>query len=305
MERAIIALPPPATISERIRRFLFSPFRVKCLIVLRRVKDWLGRFPSPIQLPYGIWWLGGRGPLDNALSTEGFEKAETNFVQRLLRPGLTVLDIGAHHGLYTMIASKLVGRTGRVIAFEPSPRERKRLKRHIDVNSCSNVRVASIALGKTTKRENLYLASDGENWCNSLRPPSVETRSRLVEVQVRPLDDFLAESAISNVDFIKIDVEGAELDALAGAKRLLSSNLRPIFLIEVEDRRTNPWGYQAREIVRFLAVIGYHWFSLTEDGFPHPIASDQEKYDANLVAVPDERVSEFLKEIAIAPSSVH
>lgn len=299
----MIALPPPLTISERFRRFLFSPLRVKVLIVLRRVKEWLGRFASPIQLPYGIWWLGEGGPLDNALSAVGFEKAETNFVQRHLRPGLTVLDIGAHHGLYTMIASKLVGSRGRVIAFEPSPRERKRLKRHVHVNSCSNVRISEVALGKTTKRGNLYLADNEDNWCNSLRPPAVETKTKLVEVQVKTLDEFLAEFGIPQVDFVKMDVEGAEMEVLYGATKLLNSTSRPILLIEVEDRRTKPWGYQASDIVRFLAEIGYQWFSLTEDGLPHPIAPYQEKYDANLVAVPQENASKFHEEIMIGPSS--
>jgi hypothetical protein len=55
-----------------------------------------------------------------------FETAETGFVQKLLRPGITVLDVGAHHGLYTLLASRRVGRNGRVIAFEASPRECRR-----------------------------------------------------------------------------------------------------------------------------------------------------------------------------------
>jgi FkbM family methyltransferase len=302
MQKFIIALPPPSTASERVRRFLYSPLRVKLFILLRRVKDWLGCFPSPIQLPYGIWWLGEHGPLDNALSGEGFEKAETNFVQRYLRPGLTVLDIGAHHGLYTMLASKLIGASGRVIAFEPSPRERKRLKRHVHMNSCSNVCISEVALGNATKRENLYLAGNDDNWCNSMRPPAVRTETKLVEVQVKTLDEFLSESAISRVDFVKMDVEGAELEVLGGATKLLNSTFRPLLLVEVEDRRTAPWGYRASDIVRFLAGMGYLWFSITEDGSPNPIASDLDKYDVNLLAVPQEQVSKFQKEIIIRSS---
>lgn len=298
MEQAFTALPPPATISGRLRRIVHSPLRVKFLIVLRRVKDWLGRFPSPIQLPYGIWWLGEHGPLDNALCAQGFEKAETNFVQRYLKPGLTVLDIGAHHGFYTLIASKIVGRAGRVIAFEPSPRERKRLKRHVRLNSCSNVCISSAALGATAKRANLYLVDGAEDWCNSLRPPAVQANTRQIEVEVKTLDEYLAKSAISSVDFMKLDVEGAELDVLKGATQLLHSNPRPILLVEVYDIRTEPWGYRASEIVRFLNGIGYCWFSLSEDGVPHPIAADEKKYDANLVAIPQERVQRFLESIS-------
>jgi FkbM family methyltransferase len=270
---------------------------VKFLVAVRRLKNWLGGFPSPIPLPFGIWWLAEGSDLDYVLSTRGFEKAETNFVQRLLKPGATVLDVGAHHGLYTLLASKLVGSKGRVIAFEPSPRELNRLKRHIRVNSCSNVQVCAFALGKVAKRETLHLVDGTEDWCNSLRPPAVQARTAQVEIEVKSLDEFLKESPLPTVDFVKLDVEGGELDVLAGAVQLLRSASRPILAVEVEDIRTEPWGYRASEIVRFLSEIGYRWYSLAEDGLPRPIASDLEKYDANLVAVPQEQVSRFEKEI--------
>jgi FkbM family methyltransferase len=299
----ITALPPPSTTDARLRRFLQSPMRVKFLIAVRRVKNWLDGFPSPILLPFGIWWLAERSDLDLVLSTRGFEKAETNFVQRLLKPGATVLDVGAHHGFYSLLASKLVGPAGRVIAFEPSPRERNRLKRHIRINSCSNVHVCDFALGKTAKRETLHLVDGSEDWCNSLRPPAVQTKTTKIEIDVKPLDEFLKESPVAIVDFVKLDVEGGEMDVLIGAMELLRSSSRPILMVEVEDIRTKPWGYRASEIVRLLAEIGYQWFSIAEEGLPYPIASDQEKYDANLVAVPQEKVSIFEKEMAIVATS--
>ena len=299
----ITTLPPPSTTDARLRRFLQSPMRVKFLVAVRRLKNWLDGFPSPIPLPFGIWWLAERSDLDFLLSSRGFEKAETNFVQRLLKPGAIVLDVGAHHGLYTLLASKLAGPAGRVIAFEPSPRERNRLKRHIRINSCSNVQVCDFALGKTAKREILHLVDGSEDWCNSLRPPAVRARTTKVEIDVKRLDEFLTESPLPSVDFVKLDVEGGEMDVLIGAMELLRSSSRPILMVEVEDIRTKPWGYRASEIVRFLAEIGYQWFSIAEDGLPHPINSDQEKYDANLVAVPQEQVAKFEKEIAVVGTS--
>jgi len=111
---------------------------------------------------------------------------------------------------------------------------------------------------------------------------------------VRRLDDVLAELDVSKVDFIKLDVEGAELSVLHGAMKLLQSESRPAILAEVQDLRTLPWGYAAREIIQFLIRIDYRWFAIAAKGALLPISCDQETYDANLVALPVERTEEFL-----------
>jgi hypothetical protein len=98
---------------------------------------------------------------------------------------------------------------------------------------------------------------------------------------------------ITRVDFIKLDVEGAELSLLHGASKMLERAARPAILAEVQDIRTRPWGYPAREIIKFLVSAGYRWFALAEDGNLQPVSSDLPFYDANLVALPRERVEEF------------
>jgi FkbM family methyltransferase len=244
-------------------------------------------------LPFGAWWLAQHSALDCELIYDGFETAEAAFVTRFLRPGMTVLDVGAHHGLYTLLASKCVGRTGRVIAFEPSPRERRRLALHLRINRCGNVDVHPCALGDRAGSAHLFLVEGIHDWCNSLRLPNVEERTSRVTVEVRRLDHLLETIGWPRVDFIKLDVEGAELSVLKGAPQLLRGNVRPAILAEVQDVRTTPWGYAAREIVRFLADAGYGWFALADDGSLESISSDLFYYDANLVALPLERFEEF------------
>jgi len=96
-----------------------------------------------------VWGVVARAEeaLDHQLMHGSFEDGETRFVQKFLRPGMTVVDVGAHHGLYTLLASKGVGRRGKVIAFEPSMRERRRLLSHLRVNACWNVVLEGCALG--------------------------------------------------------------------------------------------------------------------------------------------------------------
>ncbi len=279
---------------QRIVRFIASPSRRKYITLALRARRLFPEMPIPLRLHFGAWWLAEKSAMDHELIYGEFEPEEVGFVQRLLRPGMTVLDVGAHHGLYTLLLSKTVGGKGRVIAFEPSPRECRRLEKHSLFNRCSNVHVERSAAGSETGEANLYLADGFQDWCNSLRPPALSDSTSIVRVRVRRIDDVLAELGISKVDFIKLDVEGGELAALNGATRLLHGESRPAILAEVQDVRTLPWGYPAREILQFVLRMDYRWFAIAAKGALLPISCDQESYDANLVALPVERTQESL-----------
>ena len=281
------------TLAARVRRFLAKPARMRYVALANRVRNVVRSMPVPLRLPFGAWWLAERSALDRELIDDGFETAEAAFVARFLRPGMTVLDVGAHHGLYTLLASKLVGRNGRVIAFEPSPRERRRLARHLRINRCGNANVQSCALGECAGEADFFLVEGMHDWCNSLREPNIEERTSKVRVEVRKLDDVLEEVNWPRIDFIKLDVEGAELSFLHGARRMLAAEVRPAILVEVQDIRTTPWGYAARDIVRCLADAGYGWFALADDGSLESVSSELSAYDGNFVALPHERFKEF------------
>jgi FkbM family methyltransferase len=291
------------TLTARVRRFWEKSPRMRYISLAERVRRMAPSLPLPLRLPFGAWWLAEQSALDRSLIYEGFETAEAAFVARFMRPGMTVLDVGAHHGLYTLLASKCVGRGGRVIAFEPSSRERRRLARHLRINRCGNVEVQSCALGDYSGEADLFLVEGAHDWCNSLRSPNVEERTSKVRVEVRRLDDVLQGMNWPQVDFIKLDVEGAELSFLHGAQRMLRGDMRPAILVEVQDIRTAPWGYAAREIVRFLSDAGYSWFALADDGSLESISSELSSYDGNLVALPHERFEEF-NEMGIEMSSM-
>ena len=283
-----------ATLPQRIGRFLASPARRKYITLANRGRRIFPGMPILLRLPFGAWWLAEKSALDHELIYNEFEQLETRFVERLLRPGMTVIDVGAHHGLYTLLASKRVGRKGRVIAFEPSPRECRRLEKHLRWNRCSNVQLMPCAVGDEPGETDFYLVEGSQDWCNSLRPPAVHEPTNRVRVSVRRLDDTLEELDVSKVDFIKLDVEGAELSVLYGVMRVLLRGSRPAILAEVQDTRTQPWGYAAREIIQFLICMQYRWFAIAAKGALLPISCDQETYDANLVALPVERTEEFL-----------
>jgi FkbM family methyltransferase len=185
-----------------------------------------------------------------------------------------------------------------MIAFEPSRRECRRLAKHVRLNRCNNVEVEACAVGDTSGDAELFILDGFRDWGNSLRPPAVQEPTRMLRVPVRKLDDALAELGIERVDFIKLGAEGAELAILEGARKLLQTEPRLAILAEVEDIRTRPWGYPAREIMQLLARWNYRWFALSETGSLYPASPDDESYESNYVALPDERAEEFQRLLA-------
>jgi FkbM family methyltransferase len=274
----------------RARRFLEKPWREKADSLRFRWHSFVDAIPVPVRLPFGAWWLARNDHVGRILREGQFESAEFAFVSRFVRPGMTVLDIGAHHGFYTLLLSKRVGLDGRVFAFEPSPRERGALLRHVRINRCRNVSVDGLALGSEEGEASLFVVQGEQTGCNSLRSPARDVTGELnpTPVHIVRLDDWLARRKIERVDFVKLDVEGGELGVLKGAKKLLERGPHPVILVEVQDIRTAPWGYPAKEILNYLSGWGYKWYRLLGDGSLTDLDITSEAFDGNFVACPSE-----------------
>jgi FkbM family methyltransferase len=278
---------------SRAWRFLCKPWHEKSKSAFARWSRIFPNTPGPLLLASGVWWIVRDDHTGPMVYLGQFECDEVAFVNRFLKPGMTVLDLGAHHGYYTLLSSKLVGPQGRVFAFEPSPRERKALRLHVRINLCWNVRVQGLALGEEKTEADLHVVAGGETGCNSLRPPRVVGKTAPVRVRVTRLDDWLGDRKIGRVDFIKLDVEGAELDVLKGASGLLQRRPRPVILAEVQDVRTLPWGYRAKEIIDHLRNMGYTWFRLSESGCVQNLDVTAPDFEGNFVAWPEESLADL------------
>jgi FkbM family methyltransferase len=228
--------------------------------------------------------------IGESLLKGGYEHAETEFAARFLKPGMTVLDIGAHRGFHTLAFSKKVGTLGHVVAIEPSPSDRKRLQLHLRINFCRNVQVIECALGEENGHADLY-AVPSNSVLNSLRAPDTDFEISTTQVAVRKLDDILSETKVKFVDFVKLDVEGGELGVLKGAQGLLTHTPRPVILCEVLEQRTRPWGYPGRLIIDYLSQKGFVWSELDDKANLLPFPREQAEFNGNFVAVPEESLS--------------
>lgn len=237
----------------------------------------------PIRVSPGLWWLAQGDSLDNQLFQGTFEIAERAVFRDLIRPGMTVLDIGANAGLYAMTAAILAGPHGRVIAFEPSARERARLGRHLALNRITNVTIEPFALGERDAETDFYVADRTDSVLNSrVAMPGVSmTAARVPMVR---LDSYLARAGLDRVDVVKLDVEGSERDVLRGAETCFLRS-RPLLMCELEPARTLPWGYAPGVIFDLVASWRYEWLAITRGGLK-PLAGTPATFTGNYLARP-------------------
>ena len=280
---------------SRAWQFLHKTREEKARSLYARWIRFFPNLPMPVRLPFGGWWLARNDFLGSSFFYDSFEPAERAFVRRFLQPGMTVLDIGAHQGLYTLLASKSVGPTGRVFAFEPSPREQRALRLNLRLNRCNNVRMQSVALGDQEGQADLYIASIQQTGFNSLRRQSISTPTTQLKVLVKRLDDWLREAKVDRVDFIKLDVEGGELAVLQGGTSLLERRPRPVILAELEDARSESWGHRAKDTAALMQTLGFQWFRLLQDGILERMPENPDQYEGNFVAVPDEHMEQVVE----------
>jgi FkbM family methyltransferase len=198
------------------------------------------------------------------IARHGYWEAETvAFVERWLRPGMTMVDAGAHVGQYAMVASRGVGPRGRVHAFEPHPALFAALRRNLDRAGCANVVARPLALG-SVEHERPFFLHAGNLGASSLR--AVAERDRAVRVQVTTLDAHLAAHGGRRVDLLKIDVEGSERDLLAGAVGTLEASPDIVLVIEFLRPNARRFGYALEDLERDLRGRGFHLFALSPHG---------------------------------------
>jgi FkbM family methyltransferase len=171
------------------------------------------------------------------------------------KQGDVVVDIGAHIGLYTIISSKRVGTNGKVVAIEADPGNFEMLNRNIKLNQLTNVIPLNYAVYSKETKIKLYLPSGetGFTKYNTIVSNWANNEDKFVEVNANTLDCLLQLNQIreEEVNWIKIDVEGAEFEVLKGATNVLTNSKDIALLIEIHG----PDNY--RPILNFLSLYNF------------------------------------------------
>ncbi|HYY50052.1 MAG TPA: FkbM family methyltransferase [Nitrososphaeraceae archaeon] len=161
------------------------------------------------------------------------------------KQGDIVVDVGAHMGKYTIIASKRVGANGKVIAIEAHPGNYEMLNRNIKLNGLTNVTTLNYAVYSKESKIKLFLPDEESgytmhhsvmfNYLSSKYPLQGKDNEKFIEVNANTLDNLLQKNGILQVNWIKIDVEGAEFEVLKGSANILSISKDISLLIEVHN----------------------------------------------------------------------
>ncbi len=160
--------------------------------------------------------------------------------------GDIVIDIGAHMGRYTIPSSKYVGPNGKVIAIEAHPYNFKMLERNISLNRLTNVTAIKCALYSKREKVKLYLPDEKQGYTMHhsvmsnylITKYSEKMEQNYIEVQAYPLDELIRTTDVKQVNWIKIDVEGAEYEVLKGAEDILTASRRISILVEIHGKDT-------------------------------------------------------------------
>jgi FkbM family methyltransferase len=222
--------------------------------------------------------------LDELLS-KSFYRPDFDAIDRLLAPGDTAVDVGANVGTHSVMMSERVGASGRVIAFEPVATTAWLMRENLALNRVENVdlHVAAVSDGPGRVEMNLfdqrYSAWNSRGSANFDGIVPIET----VEVASVSLDDTLASLGVEQVAFLKIDVEGYEIDVLRGAQALLGAGAIACLSFEISDVPLQASGHTAAEVFEFLASHGFACYRYEDGRFTGPFASSDDFY-ANFYA---------------------
>jgi FkbM family methyltransferase len=176
------------------------------------------------------------------------DRYERTLLKDIIKPGMTVVDVGANIGIYTAFMTKIVGEKGKVYAFEPSPYTFNLLQKCVRNH---NVTLVQAAVGDTTGRITLYL-SDKLNVDHHTYETD-EERQR-IDIPSYRLDDYLKNE---KVDFIKMDIQGFEYRALLGMKNILQTNHDIKVLMEFWPYGLTKAGTSPEELITFLHNLDF------------------------------------------------
>ena len=178
-----------------------------------------------------------------------YEPEVQALLQELVTPGMTVYDVGAHVGFVSILAAKLVGCGGRVVSFEPLAENARQLTHNVRINGFQNVSVREEAAGSAHGVALLQVAAVLGH-CKLASVGAVAGKTGELSVPVRSIDDLVSGGIIASPQFVKIDVEGAEDDVLAGMAGTIALQ-KPLLLIELHgtnvaiEKRLKSFNYQA------------------------------------------------------------
>lgn len=208
----------------------------------------------------------------------GFYEPETiALFKKIVKPGMTVMDIGAHIGYYARTASNLAGTSGAVYAFEADPENFALLQKN--TGRLKNVKIWQLAITDKTGAIDFY-HYDEKSGIGSLLPNvPLDFKKTKISVEASDLDSFFEKLGVAKIDLIKMDIEGGEYAALGGMKKILSANQDLALIIEFAPAWVTAAGVTPLNFLNFIESFGFRIFVISKNGLSKlSPATNEESY---------------------------
>ena len=292
---------PPTLVPRPGWKFAEEYYDKRQWLACRRGALWEVARRKGMIVPLTVPWHGATSVEvtlgnDNSLCLYvcgSFEPNEFAFLDRVLKPGMVFIDVGANDGYYTLFAAKRVGPSGKVIAVEPSSRERAHLRRNLARNALENVVVIPSALGAESGMAELKLAHGlhaGHNTLGGFAHDDVVT-STIERVKIETLDTVAKRLSLNSIDVMKIDVEGAEASVVNGAIACIEA-WRPVMLMEINEKALRDQGHSANGLLDLLTTqLKYDVRIFTDAGAQLEKWKSGVPISANVAAIPVEKAA--------------
>ncbi|MBM4166174.1 MAG: FkbM family methyltransferase [Ignavibacteria bacterium] len=201
-----------------------------------------------------------------------YEPTETDLIKSILKSRMTLVDIGANIGYYSILASKCVGEKGKVFCFEPAPSNFSFLQRNIVANNARNITAVQKAVSDKKGTLELFMdehLSGGHQIFNS------GLKSKSVQVETISIDEFF-QNQNTKIDLLKIDIEGAEMYALKGMKQTFAANPQLKLVTEFYPTMIEQCGFSPQQYLNELRAIGFSLSIIDEEKKKIYKANDEE-----------------------------
>ena len=197
-----------------------------------------------------------------------FEQDESAIINRLVKSGETVFDVGGNIGMHSLNASCLVGPSGAVHAFEPLRHVYQELLFNLDLNHIKNVTANNLAVLDESREVNIYV--NRESALSSLGDTRRGKFTNIEKVLSITLDEYAQQSHVEQIDLLKIDVEGFEGHVLRGAKDLMGKSTNLVILCELAEKNYKPLGFSVQAVLEWISNQGFEVWAI--DSKKHHIA---------------------------------
>ncbi|HZT76353.1 MAG TPA: FkbM family methyltransferase [Vicinamibacterales bacterium] len=255
--RAPLAIRAAATI---VRRLPFGRHRA-ALAISRSVRE-----PFWAELPARFGSLAFRcdlrdGLMRDAYLTGRYEPQETAILQDLVKPGMTVVDVGANWGYFTLLAAHLTGPSGRIVCIEADPTAVDAIRANVAANRLATVQIVGVAASDAPRalhfaRYEPDRASASGNY-GIAETATADAGADAIVVAGRPLDDVLDEASVGHVDVLKMDIEGGEAAALRGLTRSFAARRIDRIILELHPAALTALGSSVDAVCDLLRDAGF------------------------------------------------